>query len=295
MENRILVPLDNTEISENVIILADEWAQKLSKKISFLHVINPNFSWVDEKKPLFEDRFETAISNFNIKSDYEVIFRVGKPYQKILEVEQDIKPELCIMAAHSHTVLHRFFLGSNTDHVIHGIEIPMIVYKNTKPDLVNICVVPVDYTEVSKPLIQYADDWAQWQGAELVFVHVDEIPEYPGNAYMMESGFFRQQDLSMAEAIEQKERDTETERLQERLDRFIAEMNVKSKYQTMIRYGIPYVKIMEVQKSLNAKLIMLAAHSHTVIGRMFLGSNTDYLMHHSECPLYVYKSKEYMA
>ena len=35
---------------------------------------------------------------------------------------------------------------------------------------------------------------------------------------------------------------------------------------------------------------MLAGHDHTVAGRIFLGSNTDYLLHHVDVPMYVFKS-----
>ena len=79
MENIILVPLDNTEISEDLIKIADKWGQKTHSKLSFLHVINPEYSWSEEKLPLFEDRFEIAVSRYKIKSDYDVLFREGKP------------------------------------------------------------------------------------------------------------------------------------------------------------------------------------------------------------------------
>ena len=41
MENQILVPLDNTEIREDIIKLADEYGHDIQAKIFFLHVINP--------------------------------------------------------------------------------------------------------------------------------------------------------------------------------------------------------------------------------------------------------------
>ncbi len=294
MEKRILVPLDNTEISEDVIKLADEWAQNLDASLSFLHVINPSFSWLEEEKPLFEDRFEATVSNFKLRSKYEILFRVGKAYQKILEVQQDLQPVLGIMAAHSHTVLHRLFLGSNTDHVLHGMNVPLIVYKKLNKQFENRFIVPIDYTDISKQMVEHADELAQWQGAELIFLHIDEIPEYPGNSYMMESGFFRRQDQTIIEGMDQQHRDVEFDNLQNKLDQYIDKLSIKSPFQTIIKFGIPYVKIIDVQKKFNARMVMLAAHSHTVVGRMFMGSNTDYLVHHADCSLYVYKSKDFL-
>ena len=50
MDKTLLVPLDNTEVSEKMIREADAWAAHLGSRVSFLHVINPNYSWGEEKK-----------------------------------------------------------------------------------------------------------------------------------------------------------------------------------------------------------------------------------------------------
>ena len=41
MDKTLLVPLDNTEVSEQMIREADAWAAHLGSRVSFLHVINP--------------------------------------------------------------------------------------------------------------------------------------------------------------------------------------------------------------------------------------------------------------
>ena len=92
MENQILVPLDNTEIREDIIKLADEYGHDIQAIIFFLLVINPEYTWSEEKVPLFEDCFEKVISRFDIKCDYEVMFQVGQPYDKIIEVENTLHP-----------------------------------------------------------------------------------------------------------------------------------------------------------------------------------------------------------
>ena len=46
------------------------------------------------------------------------------------------------------------------------------------------------YTAVNFELIKWADEWAQKEDAKLVFLHIDELQEYAGNYYMMETVFF---------------------------------------------------------------------------------------------------------
>ncbi len=292
MEKRILVPLDNTEISEKVIELADQWGQHLDGRLSFLHVINPNYTWGEEKTPLFEEHFESAVARVNIQSEYEVLFRVGKPYLKILEIEEELHPQLILMAAHDHSMLERLFLGSNTDYVLHRSNTSVNVYKHPNGEAENTVLVPIDYTEVSSSLVREADEWAQWHGAKLLILHVDEVPEYGGDTYMMETGFFRKADMTSVESMDLREHDHELSRLQNVLDRYVADLEPKSPYETFIRFGTPYVKILDMQKAHHPEMVMMAAHSHTMLGRMLMGSNTDYIMHHSHCPMFVFKGEQ---
>ena len=239
MDKTLLVPLDNTEVSEKMIREADAWAAHLGSRVSFLHVINPNYSWGEEKKPLFEERFEKAIHSCEVKSKYEVLFRVGKPYPKILEMEEELKPLMILMAAYDHTALERLFLGSNTDHILHHGHTPVMVYKGLSEEMENKILVPIDYTDISRELLQKADEWALWHDAKMMIMHVDEVPEYGGDSYMMESGFFRQKDQERAEEIELREQDHELQRLQNILDSYFQEQNLQANYETFIRFGTP--------------------------------------------------------
>ena len=78
-----------------------------------------------------------------MKSKYEVLFRVGKPYPKILEMEEELNPLMILMAAHDHTVLERLFLGSNTDHILHHGHTPVMVYKGLSEEMENKILVPM--------------------------------------------------------------------------------------------------------------------------------------------------------
>ena len=40
---------------------------------------------------------------------------------------------------------------------------------------------------------------------------------------------------------------------------------------------------------LEADLVIMSTRSHTMLGRLLLGSNTDYVMYHVHCPIYIFK------
>ena len=60
------------------------------------------------------------------------------------------------------------------------------------------------------------------------------------------------------------------------LDDFLcAEINVP--YKSVVLFSnSSYLRLLEYQQDTNAMLIMIAGHDHSVAGRIFLGSNTDY-------------------
>ena len=88
---------------------------------------------------------------------------------------------------------------------------------------------------------------------------------------------------------DQKEIEEMKQDAQDRLSSFVNALKVKAKHQLMLEFGKPYKMILELQKKLKAKLIMMAAHSHSIAERLIAGSNTDFLLHHTECSMYVYK------
>ena len=99
-------------------------------------------------------------------------------------------------------------------------------------------------------------------------------------------------DQERAEEIELREQEHELQRLQNILDSYVKEQNLQANYETFFRFGTPYVKILDMHKAHKPAMMMMAAHSHTAIGRMLMGSNTDYLVHHANCPMLIFKDKE---
>ena len=76
----------------------------------------------------------------------------------------------------------------------------------------------------------------------------------------------------------------------EKMERFLAELDIKSKYSITIRRGAVSSQIIEEEKSYKPDLIIFGAFSDTIIARLFLDSETDYSVHHSNCPIFIFKS-----
>ncbi|MBF0278829.1 MAG: universal stress protein [SAR324 cluster bacterium] len=286
MTKKIIVALDNSEISKELVRIGDSWAQRSDAELCFLHVGAKDSGAAGEPK----QQLERFLESLSIASAYQIQYRTGTSYLKILELEKEFKADLIIMGAHRHTMMGRLFLGSNTKYVLHHCRAPVYVHKQQKLFLDNKIVVPIDYTEVNKPVIQIADEWAQRTGAELYFIRVDETLNYEYDAMSM-AGESAADVKRFVEAtkIQDRKMQEEMERQEEHLKEYISSQNVKAPYQTLHKFGEPYRRILGLQEYINAGLIMMAAHSHTTLNRLIAGSNTDYLLHHATCPMYVYK------
>ncbi|MBF0280181.1 MAG: universal stress protein [SAR324 cluster bacterium] len=292
MEKRILVPIDYSQVCEEVVTLADEWAQRSNADLHFLRVDADYMENGDVDRDFFEKRFQQFLQNFNVTTPYQTSLRFGTSYVEIMEAVKELEPDLVIMAAHSHTLLGRIFLGSNTDYVLHHCDCPVFVHKQNPMGFANKIIVPVDYSEVNKAVIRIADDWAQRTDSELYFIHTEPVPEYGEGQYAMESGFYQEGDeISVAEEDEREMTDACNE-LKQKFENYVLSLQVKSLYQFFFEFGKPYLKIKDLQTETGAGLIMMAAHSHTLLNRLFVGSNTDYLLHHLNCPMYIYKAGE---
>ncbi|MBF0277091.1 MAG: universal stress protein [SAR324 cluster bacterium] len=289
MKKRIIVPIDYSEVSKEVVKFADDYAQKTNANLYFLHIEPHHMLELEGDQSSLLNHFDHYLKQFKIVSNYQISVEFGVPYLEIVELSKTLNPELIIMAAHSHTLLGRLFLGSNTDYVIHHCGGPVYVYRKPLPELENKIIVPIDYTEVNKNVIELADIWAQETGAELYFIHTDPVPESLGDRSVLENAY-RQGKLELnANEMLVRKREGDIAALQKGFELYLDELELKSAFHRVFEIGKPYLEIQALQQRTKARLIMMAAHSHTLLNRLFVGSNTDYLMHHLDCPLFIYK------
>ncbi|MBC8259844.1 MAG: universal stress protein [SAR324 cluster bacterium] len=288
MEKKIVVPIDYSDVSKDVVLLADEWAGRTSGKLYFLHVSRlPEVSYYpghfehidqrDESKDLLQ--LEKYLLELKLKSEYELSHDFGTPYLKIVDLVESLAADLVIMAAHSHTMLGRLFLGSITDYVVHHVHCPIYICKKKPEQAKKIVLVPLDFSEANRPVVEQANAWAERTESELHFVHVMIPIDY--SYYGAEASW----GLGKAELELTEEQGLEA------MDKFLDSMKITVPEKRVVLFGnSTYLRIMEYQKEVQSGILMLAGHDHTVAGRLFLGSNTDYLLHHIDVPMYVHKS-----
>ena len=77
---------------------------------------------------------------------------------------------------------------------------------------------------------------------------------------------------------------------QKAIPEFLPEHEITVPFKSVVLFSnSSYLRLLEYLQGTRAMMIMIAGHDHSVAGRIFLGSNTDYLLHHVDIPIYVHK------
>jgi nucleotide-binding universal stress UspA family protein len=140
-------------------------------------------------------------------------------------------------------------------------------------------LVPTDFSEHSRLALGYAKDHAERHGAELLLCHVMEPPVYPtmleGTALVMPP-------------LDEKVRDQVERQLVELRD---ASIGPDLPCRVVLREGTPTTEIIELAKTEDVDLIIIATHGYTGLKHILLGSTTEKVVRLAPCPVLTVRSK----
>jgi nucleotide-binding universal stress UspA family protein len=155
MYDRILVALDNSELSHDVARQAIALAQSVKAKLTLLHVLSseegmspsmplipvpeyyPSLSvatlelyqeqWkaFQAKSLALLERYRTEAEAVGLAAD--CFQKVGRPGRTICEVAESVKADLIVVGRRGHSGLNELFVGSVSNYVVHHASIAVLV------------------------------------------------------------------------------------------------------------------------------------------------------------------------
>jgi nucleotide-binding universal stress UspA family protein len=153
----ILVPLDGSAQSEVVLAYVENLASNLKIKVNLVTVVETPYHFIaspsmagfyggegmvkvpytdEELKPLkaqaekYIKRISDKLAAEGIKTSYEV--KVGSAGDEIIETEEEMLPDMVVMATHGHGGFGRFDYGSIITKVLHGGITPLLLVRPKK-------------------------------------------------------------------------------------------------------------------------------------------------------------------
>jgi len=145
MLNKVVVPLDGSDVSEAVLPHIEEIAPKLKAQVALLQVVAPTHytttegslarvqyseKEINQLKAKARDYLEKAGAGLKSKGvaiTFEVA--VGKAAEEIVNFANRTNADLVAMATHGWSGFNRLFLGSVADRVLHTGNTPLLLVK----------------------------------------------------------------------------------------------------------------------------------------------------------------------
>lgn len=140
MYNRILVPTDGSEHTDQTVEHAIDLAQRYDADVYALYVINTGA--MASPEPEFREEFISvgedlggqavnAIAEAGAAAGVNVTTAVirGVPYEEILDYTDENDIDLIVMGTHGRTGLRHFLLGSVAERVIRHTPVPVLLVR----------------------------------------------------------------------------------------------------------------------------------------------------------------------
>jgi nucleotide-binding universal stress UspA family protein len=293
MFERILLPLDGSELAEASIPYAEEIAGSLGSEIILYHVFGHEYKHQQHMHQTYLDRLVDSIrqnakkggANGNeVKVTTEI--EAGEPAGSICNLVDKNKVDLIIMAAVSASGLKiGKMLGSVTDHLCRTVPIPVLIIRpqdiariESKKQLISHILLPQDGSEPGKLALPVGEELAARLKVPVTLFQMATMVLIYDYGYGM--GYAGYVDYGKVDEYEKK-----------RVDEGILELEDKLKLKGLdvthrVTSGTDAAgEIMKAGKDVGADLIVMSTHGRSGFDRWALGSVTERVLRYGEMPL----------
>jgi len=140
---KILLPIDFSESTNEVLDYALSLAKTYKAKLEVLHVVHELVNMTGFYLPhisydVIENDMENAAiknletfgeKNLKGKVDFEIHTKRGVPYDEIIKSAEEFKADIIVMGTHGATGLDHLMFGSNAEKVVRRSPVPVLTVR----------------------------------------------------------------------------------------------------------------------------------------------------------------------
>lgn len=285
MFSRILVPLDGSNLAEQVLPYARLFAGAFGAHVELLRVTDPDIRPPFGAQPS-PDYLKTAGARCLPDLRCSFVESTGAPAQVI--VETGSKAELIAMATHGMSGMRRWLLGSVASKVTQSAPTPVLLVRPLEgasaslPATLKAVVVPLDGSLLAEKILPYVMALAQGLSVQ---VHLLRVYAPPATAYVAAEGMRVPGPADFLASLREEAQgylDVKASELQDKgLERVLA---------TAIE-GDPANEIIDLARNTADNLIAMTTHGRSGIGRWVLGSVAEKVVQHSRDPVLLVRAE----
>ena len=274
MVERILVPLDGSELAETVLPYAEHLATRSGAELRLLSVTETEAGRTEANTYLTALREQMA----GRAVEASVSIAPGEAAATILAEADAWRVDLIAMSTHGRSGVLRWVFGSVADKVMHATTRPLLLVRarprKDRPAVVSIerILVPLDGSELSLSVLPYVEELAKSLGASLVlFNAVIPLDIYPAAEMSpVQVGGVLDDLLAQARSF-----------LAE-VEKEVEGRGVKAR--SVVTVGFPVDETVRVAQEVGAGLLAVATHGRSGVNRWVMGSVADGIVRRSALP-----------
>ncbi len=292
MFEKILLPLDGSELAETAIPYVRDLASQLNSEVYLLHVCPEGHQNLNRMHKIYLDHTANGLQqdikailgpNQEPRIKSEVVS--GEPVKAIFDFIQQNSISLVAITTCGASGIRRWTLGNVADKVVRGSGIPTLLVRvgesprETGKGFIKQILAPVDSSEVSRISVPYAVDLAKKLNARITLFSMAQTV-YAQNLDGMGVGVGVNWD-AVDKATEKYTDDSLSS-----LESDIRAKGVAVSHITVL--GIDAAsEILELEKKLPADLVVMTTRGRSNIARWAFGSVAEKVLREGGIPLLV--------
>lgn len=300
---RLLVPIDFSESTLAILKVAQNLALKHEAGIYLIHVIEPmdfgsmgmpggvGVTETMEVQQIYHDQLASYANDLIAAGvGAEGLYREGSVIQAIATEIDNLDIDHVVIGSHKHTPMYDLFLGSTTEGILRlsSRQTPVTVVPMTRPaeDSEFLALkkrsmrflVPVDFSEGTDVVVQYAIEMAKAMEGEIHLMHVVATMNPAGVAA----------DIPGAHVAVEDEHEADQRRLDAAVRR-VREAGIT--VDAGLAYGAPVDGIVHEAKHRLTDWLIIGSHGHGKLYELLVGSTTDGVIKRVNLPVTVIASR----
>lgn len=320
MYQRVLVPLDGSDIAAQAVPYALAVARATGAEVALLEVVDmtpplwregelgrgpatggaSSETWRqmrEEAEGGAQQRLRRIASSIE-KQGVRVtsLVRAGDTATAIVDEAESVPETVIAMATHGRSGIGRWLLGSVTDKVLHTATQPVLTVRarsegTFSPDALHDVIVPLDGSDAAEAAVPHATALARAMGLNITVLSAFEMNlDFPLRYAPIYAppGFIAEQGVGAVEDLRQEE-----QRAQSYIDDIVATFRSEgiTNADGFTVQDDPAQAILNVAGSGGESLVVMSSHGHTGMTRWRLGSVADKVIRHGEAPVLVVPMK----
>jgi nucleotide-binding universal stress UspA family protein len=283
MYEKILVPLDGSNLAEQVLPFVHCLAKADDIPIELLTVTDPDARppfWPAEADKSYLKKVSQTY--FPAARRIATAVEIGRPADVIVNRAKDDPGSLIAMSTHGMSGMRRWILGSVASKVVQTVTNPLLLVRSVEsvdasaPVDLKTIFVPLDGSGMAEKVLPQVIELA---GSMKLEVHLIRVYTLPVNAFVATDGV-----IAQGPAPFRQELRNEAETY---LGGQAAQLRAHGVEQIMTTAleGDPASEIIDIARNTANNLIAMSTHGRSGIGRWVLGSVAEKVVQHSRDPV----------